>query len=578
MTEYSIPQLGVCRVRADGFAADLRQTAAGETQRLTLTLSADVPTAPQDASVCFDVFVPDVVCVWSPDYDDRRAIRPDWGRTRVRSRSASGAPIACLLAQNGENRLTVSLSDASDACSIAVGICEETGQYSFVISCFTQLTSPLQTYRVDLRLDWRRLAHETVIADVRRVWDELYPPCRVPDAAREPLYSCWYSMHQQVLADDVLRQSALAAPYGMRTVIIDDGWETEDNNRGYAFCGDWKLATKKIPDMAALADAVHALGMRLMIWYSVPFIGECSENFERFRGMYLSHDTNLRCYTLDPRFPQCRAFLCETYLTAVREWRLDGLKLDFIDSFRLTETSPQNDARMDYISLEDAVQALLREVTAALRAENPDVLIEFRQSYTGPVMRQFGNMLRVGDCPGAAAINRMGSVTLRLLCGETAVHSDMVMWHPDESAETAADQLTAILYCVPQISVRLETLPQRHREMLAFYLRFWREKRQILLDGTLTAEHPEAGYLLVRAERDGEAVITTYLPQCVSLRGLQRGTVVNASSHDALLLETDGTVRYRVLDCTGRPVGAGEEAALARVPVPHSGMIEFEIV
>ena len=577
MQDFLISRLDVCRVDARGFSASLTSSEDGGIQRLVLSLRAPSAIVPRNVRLSFDLFVPDVFSVWTPDYGGFCAPRPDWGQTRCQSRSASGAPVLALLSQSGGNRLTVSLSDAANACSIAAGVCEETAKYRFDICFFTQPTAPLQSYRAEIRLDTRPVAHTQTIADVRQVWDALYPPCTVPAAAEEPVYSCWYSLHQQVLADDVLQQCALAASYGMRTVILDDGWQTEDNNRGYAYCGDWKLARKKIPDMAALADAVHALGMRFMIWYSVPFIGAKSENYARFQGMYLSFDENLDCYTLDPRFAQCRAFLCETYVTAARQWHLDGLKLDFIDSFSLTETSSTDYAHMDYISLEDAVQALLREVTAALEAEKTGFLIEFRHSYIGPVMRQFGNMMRVGDCPCAAITNRMGSVTMRLLNGETPVHSDMVMWNAQESAETAADQLTAALYCVPQISVRLETLPQRHREMLSFYLRFWRENRALLLHGTLSAGQPHAGYALVRAERNGEAVVTTYLEKSVSLSGLRRGAVVNASPHDTLLLETDGGVRYQVLDCTGKAVHGGCAEGLFRVRVPHSGIVQFEM-
>ena len=47
-----------------------------------------------------------------------------------------------------------------------------------------------------------------------------------------------------------------------------------------------------------------------------------------------------------------------------------------------------------------AVERLKKEISAALTAIKPDVLIEFRQSYVGPGIRQCGNMISVGDCPG----------------------------------------------------------------------------------------------------------------------------------------------------------------------------------
>ena len=260
----------------------------------------------------------------------------------------------------------------------------------------------------------------------------------------------------------------------------------------------------------------------------------------------------------------------------MRDWHLDGLKLDFIDSFHLTETSSTDYAAMDCVSLEEGVQKLLDEVCATLKKDDPDFLIEFRQSYIGPVMRRFGNMLRAGDCPYAAGTNRRSTVALRLTSGKTAVHSDMVMWNAAESAETAADQLTAILFAVPQVSVRMETLPQHHRDMLRFYLRFWTDHRSVLLDGELTADDPHTGYSLVRAEKDGEAVVAAYTKNDVTLCGLRRGALVNATPNPYLIADCDKAYAYTVTDCTGAETTRGVlPAGLTRIEVSHSGVVFF---
>ena len=86
-----------------------------------------------------------------------------------------------------------------------------------------------------------------------------------------------------------------------------------------------------------------------------------------------------------------------------------------------------------------------------LREVNPDICIEFRQGYTGPLMQTYGNMLRVGDCPIAAMNNRVGILNLRSLREKTAVHSDMLMWNEKDSVESAALQFINVLYGVPQI-------------------------------------------------------------------------------------------------------------------------------
>jgi alpha-galactosidase len=359
----------------------------------------------------------------------------------------------------------------------------------------------------------------------------------------------------------------------MKTVIVDDGWQTGDNNRGYAFCGDWEVCKEKIPDMAELVRQVHDLGMRFVLWYAVPLIGKNSKAFRRFRGRYLYETDGLDCSVLDPRYPDCRAYLRDFYLTAAKAWDLDGLKLDFIDSFRLTETSNTDTTGMDCVNLEEAVQRLLAEVTDALRAFKSDFLIEFRQSYVGPVMRRFGNMLRVGDCPYSALHNRSGSVTLRLLSGGTAVHSDMLEWNSADSAENAALQLASILFCVPQISVRMETLPREHRDTLRFYLDFWKAHRDVLMQGKLTAEEPEHFWSRVTAQKDGEGVTAVYGGQSAALRGCEKWSLVNASGSDTLLVEADRAFACEVSDCTGARVGAMTlPAGLSRLPIPVGGI------
>ena len=75
---------------------------------------------------------------------------------------------------------------------------------------------------------------------------------------------------------------------------------------------------------------------------------------------------------------------------------------------------------MDYAGLDQAVQRLMVDVMRELRAIKSDILIEFRQRYIGPAMREFGNMFRVGDCPENASTNRVGVVDLRLTSGHTA--------------------------------------------------------------------------------------------------------------------------------------------------------------
>ncbi len=73
-----------------------------------------------------------------------------------------------------------------------------------------------------------------------------------------------------------------------------------------------------------------------------------------------------------------------------------------------------------------------------LRNINPDIFIEFRQKYTGAAMRKYGNMFRTFDCPRDFAMNRIQIADIRMLAGNAAIHSGMITWHNDESAEVDA--------------------------------------------------------------------------------------------------------------------------------------------
>lgn len=520
---------------------------------------------------------PDTDCysTWSPSLKADRFLAPNWRKRKTESRLASWMPVQSLISMSGQNRLCIALSDTKTPVSIATGIREENAAFDCDVEFFTVPTAAIKEYSATLRLDTRDIPYYDSIYDVTRWWEEDcgYTPAYVPEHAKLPMNSLWYSFHQQLDPDEIIRQCKLSKPLGMDTVIIDDGWQTDDNNRGYAYCGDWEVTPAKFPDMREFVDRVHAEGMKVMLWYSVPYIGVHSKAYQKFHDMLLD-SSGKEWFCADPRYRKVREFLTETYANAVRSWGLDGLKLDFIDAFKLNGKSLEDDPRRDYTSLEDAIDALMSEVTAALRKINPEILIEFRQSYIGPTIRKYGNMLRVGDCPNDAIRNRCAVVDMRLTSGKTPVHSDMLMWNYGDTAESAALQFASVLYSVPQISMLIDRLSDEHFEMLRYYLGFWREHRKILLDGRLTATNPESCYGIVRADLDMHAVITLYNETMVENVG-KYAAIVNASRSGTVYVKDCAGREYEVVSCTGKKLKSeifGSEG-ISAVSVPMCGIL-----
>lgn len=523
-----------------------------------------------DVKFAFDY----VDCFGITSASGKHQILPDGGN-KIYARLASGMPLQLFHSQSGKNRASIAVSDAAIPIEFHSGVSEETARVECTVAFFTELTTPRKTYSATVRVDTRDIPYYESIYDVASWWENEcgYTPAFVPDAAKMPMDSLWYSFHQMLSVEEIINECKLSKEMGMETVIIDDGWQTDDNNRGYAYCGDWELAESKVGDMKTMVDEIHKIGMKVMLWFSVPFVGEKSKIFDRFKGMYLYHDSRLGTAVLDPRYKEVRDYLTTVYCDAVKNWGLDGLKLDFIDSFKLSEDSVKPDEKRDFVSLEDGLDALMLGVKERLTAIKPDVLIEFRQSYVGPKIKQYGNMLRVVDCPCAAMTNRIGVIDLRLTSGKTAVHSDMTMWNLDDTVESAASQITAVLYGVPQISVRIDKLNDAHKKMLKFYLGFWREYRDILLDGEFKAYNPEVNYSQACASNETTEIVTAYSNPIITITK-KTCIAVNATGASSLILKGGAGKAFTVLNCMGEKIAEGVlEHSLEEICVPNSGMI-----
>ena len=365
------------------------------------------------------------------------------------------------------------------------------------------------------------------------------------------------------------------AEIGMDTVIVDDGWQTDDNGRGYAYCGDWEVCEKKIPNMKEFVDRVHETGMKFMLWYSVPFVGVHSKAFERFKTMLLCDNPDRVDFaSLDPRYKETRDYLIGIYTKAVKDWGLDGLKLDFIDWFKLASSNFAPDDRRDFVSLEEAIDRLMTDITDALREINPDILIEFRQAYVGPAIRKYGNMLRVSDCPNDSLRNRLGSIDLRFTSGNTAVHSDMLMWHVDDPVESAAMQFINVIFSVPQISVLIDKLPEDHYKMLKFYLAFWRANADTLLDGKLWANDPQSGYSSAGSRLGDKAITVLFTDSVADCTGIADATVINGTRLDAVYVKGCNGKNATVLNCMGEEIASFViDGNIAEINLPLAGMV-----
>lgn len=552
----------------------------------------------------------DAAGFWHPDAGWERTLPADWSRWRTVS-LVNSAPVGCLYDTAGRTMLAFAADRTVAETALRFGVSEEHKKFGVWLRL---PLDPDQTLRLRLTPDGG-----TVAAALRDLgsWFAQLPggrPMPTPDFARTPVYSTWYAFTQDVSAEEVAEEAALAAELGFGQLFLDDGWQRGGHGRGYSGCGDWQPDPAKFPDLKAHVQAVRGLGLRYVAWVAPLLLGERSDAYRLLAGFAPHRDHTLDCRVLDPRHARVRRHVVATCAGLVEEFGLDGLKIDFLDeamsyagatdpeatdpavSARALSAPPATDPAVStpappgsddgYLpDIGAAMAAMLGELRDALRRlRGDDFVIELRQRYTGPAMTAFGNALRATDCPADAVANRIRTLDIALLAPGGAVHSDMIMWDHQAAPQVLARQFHGAWHAVPQISTRLALLPAEHRRTLAFWLSTWRELRPALTGGHLEPGRPDELYPQVTGVGGGLEVVTCYTQAVVAVGP---GTaadlvVVNATGTDRILLDVTGPPRraqVEVHDCQGNPVGRRTReltAGITSIPVPPHGVCRIE--
>lgn len=558
---------------SDGFNAEYSVNEENDITYITISAASETPQK-LSLSLTWEEYVTGAASRWAPMIYRDKSIPPEWDERWPDSSAMCCAPVTSLVGYGDENCITLASSDAKNKLRLKLSIVEETG----MISCgiFVDTGCLLSEYSSVVRIDRRAVTFYEAVADVSLWWETFpgYEPCSVPEIAKKPFYSTWYSYHQNIDTEKLLDECRYFKELGCEGIIIDDGWQTSDANRGYASCGDWEVCPEKIADIKKFSDSVHSVGMKLLLWFSVPFVGCYSKAYPKFIGKTLNEEPVNGAYIMDPRYPEVREHLIGIYINAAENWGLDGFKLDFIDCFRQMDNTSDG---MDYVSVYDAVDRLMKDVMKTLREVDPHIIVEFRQSYIGPLMRTFGNIFRSGDCPCDSLTNRLNILSLRQTSGNTSVHSDMIMWKKSDPAHIAAYQLTNVMFSVPQISVSCKVITEEQKKMLAYYLSFWNKYSAVIMDGKMEYHNYASNYSYVASTLYNTTVCALYGDYVPEIKtGCNETVLVNARPNEKLIADFEGgKYSVTICDCMGSVTFSEEKeySSLCKFDVPVNGYV-----
>jgi alpha-galactosidase len=369
-----------------------------------------------------------------------------------------------------------------------------------------------------------------------------------------------------------MHNARIAADLGFRTWITDDGWFIEKGQFGdYRYAGDWLPYAPKFPDLKAHVHAVQALGFRYLLWVSPFMVGDESAAAQRYAHLLTTGQERNRFKNLSPQRRETHEIVGSLLERLVRDYDLDGLKIDFIDSIKPGEAAPD--------TLGDSLYAVLHDATEKARAVRPDLLIEFRNSYANLASRSYGNIYRCSDVPLNYTLNRWQAVMLRLLAPDRAVHLDPALWHPSESDTNVAVHLINMIVSVPMISVELDRYPQSHLDLIRCWVGFYNVHRDTIIRGEFKPVLVLGHIPLIRFKGVQETIIGLYEDVPIPLPDQPVVWILNASTLPYVYIEpsSDGRMRQVIVRDKFGKILSDELLPFptTRLPVEVGGSIEI---
>jgi alpha-galactosidase len=161
-------------------------------------------------------------------------------------------------------------------------------------------------------------------------------------------------------AAEWLDRSGLAA-HGFQYIVIDDAWSAKRGPDGRI------TANEKFPDMRALADAVHARGLKLGI-YSSPGPRTC----EDFPGSYQHEAQDAATFA---------------------EWGIDFLKYDWCSYEEIAGDRSLAELQKPYIAMRDALARVDRDIVYALCQYGYGDVWKWGAQVGGQLWRSSGDLL-----------------------------------------------------------------------------------------------------------------------------------------------------------------------------------------
>lgn len=439
-------------------------------------------------------------------------------------------PFLCFLNSRQVNRGSIGLTDLIDDGCFHAKMNQEKCTYDLTIT----VSLHPESRDFELILDERAIPWTEALAAWR---DALALPLPdFPEGAWQPVFCTWYAVHAAVTQEWVEKNAEIASRLGFKTLIIDDGWCFDEMKRvspetaltWYEWIGDWNLSVRKFPDFENHRQRVRAMGMKYLFWTAPFLIGRKSEFITQYPASARTPYDN-GSYVIDGLNEEGMSAQLEKMKHVLRDYKLDGLKVDFLDVIHSNTETPKGRAVMKFV----------RELASGLREVKPDALIEFRQRYATPGMTAYGTQFRAGDVPFDFIDNFQRIGQIRISMGDRIpVHADPVYWHPKELPVNISRHMIASLCGVPMLSMDLLTVSETEKRIIRRWLAFYEEHLPTFRDGRWHVDYFQSNTTYMSVSGNGETIIVLPDPARLeeAISGAKgRTTILNLSGNELKL-------------------------------------------
>lgn len=537
----------------DGVPSGSAELAAGELNQVKIT----PVTGCREARVMLSVPIRDIQSYWC----GTRGLSLPAGSLKLNIEFVSSAtedfPYFAFFNLKGENRASVGLSELVRNVRCSAKMNQKQRSYDIVFTVYDG--EPLEPFTVTA--DFRAGSWQRCVADWRNSLD--LPKPVFPEAAWQPVFCSWYVVHAAFDSTWVEKAAKAAAELGFGTFILDDGWCYDRWKRAspsevnwYAPLGDWQVSTAKLPDFAAHVKRVQACGIKYMLWVAPFMVGIDSDFYARYRDRLLPDEFN-GYRLLDTADPESSGEMLDKLEFLMKEYGLDGLKVDFLDEPTRRSDAPRGHNIMRFVT----------ELSRRIRAANPEAMIEFRQNYATPQMVALGTQFRAVDCPFDYLINFKRCCQIRLSIGDgVPVHADPAYWAEDELPVNIARHMIAMFAGVPMVSIDIDELSESEKKIVSYHLALYRENLPVF-----QAARWKIGLSL--AEVDFAAAVTAEKTIIILNNARALDQALAAASGEVLILNLSAEelpLKHAVCcDCFGDTAPAGV------IPTGGSGRIRI---